>query len=173
VSVRCFVGAFVAVESARLLQSATLTCLDQQLLGRRVARQVPLENYHVTLKFLGEIDLAAVPDVLAVVESLAGHGVSGRVTGLTGFPRASAARMVVAELADHPQLHVWCARLEEEFGSEDRRFRPHVTLLRLRSTRAVGAVEFPEPVAVELEAPRLYRSDQTPQGVRYRPLVPG
>jgi 2'-5' RNA ligase len=171
--VRCFVGALVAAESARLLQSTTLTCLDQQLLGRRAARQVPLENYHVTLKFLGEIDPAAVPDVLAAVESLAGHGVSGAVTGLTGFPRAAAARMVVAELADQPQLDVWCARLRQQFGSEERRFRPHVTLLRLRRTRAVDAVEFPEPIAIDLEAPRLYRSDQTPQGVRYRPLVPG
>ncbi len=169
--IRCFVAAFLTAESAALLQAALREVVDPRLLGRRVARVVPTGNYHVTLKFLGDTEPAALPAALAAVQALSGHDVSAEVPAVTGFPRARGARLVAAELADHPGLEAWWAALGARLGSEHRPFRPHVTVLRLRRPRTVGRAELSPTLPVTLTAPRLYRSDQADAGVRYSPVV--
>jgi len=170
--VRCFVATFLAPESARRLRSAARAGAGG-LLRRPDARQVPLENYHVTLKFLGEVGEDALPEALEAVASLAAHGVVARVTGLIGLPRAGAARLLAAEMAPQPDLHAWWTALQARLGAEERPFRPHVTVLRLRRSRAFAPAALPEPVTVELAHPRLYRSDEGADGVRYRPVSLG
>jgi 2'-5' RNA ligase len=112
-----------------------------------------------------------LPETLAAVARLGGHPVAGRVVGLTGFPRPSAARLLAAELEPQAHLEGWWASLQGLPGGEDRGFRPHVTVLRFRRPRAFRPSSLPQPVAVNLEPPQLYRSDQTRDGVRYRPVT--
>jgi 2'-5' RNA ligase len=168
---RCFVGAFITAESARRLQTVVLARLGRDLLAARSTRQVPRADYHVTLKFLGELSSAAVPQVLSVVDSLGGHPLTGQVAGLTGFPRSARARLVAAELAEHAQLGAWWSQLEARFGAENRPFRPHVTVVRLGRPRSFEPIVLPEPMELALEAPRLYRSDRTAERARYRPVA--
>ena len=167
---RCFVAAFLAGESAERLQSRAGAVLGD-LPSHRDVRRVPQQNYHVTLTFLGEIGPDVLPEALAAVDRLGGHPVAGRVVALTGFPRPSAARLLAAELEPEPQLEGWWASLQGLAGAVERGFRPHVTVLRFRRPRTFRPS--PLPVAVDLETPRLYRSDQTPDGVRYRPVTRG
>ncbi len=171
-AVRCFAAVFLETESASRLEALAAERLDGRLHERGAGRRVPAERYHVTLKFFGEIQPAAVADALAAVTALNGHPVAGAVTGLSGFPRTGSARLVAAELAANAQLEAWWAVLGARFGAEHRRFRPHVTVLRLRRPRTVARVLLPDPLPVTLAAPRLYRSDPTPDGARYRPLGP-
>ena len=168
--VRCFVGAFLEAESARRLQSAAFAALGE-LLRRRDVRQVPLENYHVTLKFLGETPEDALAEALARVASLEAFSSTGQTTGLVGFPRSAAARLVAAELTPEERLSGWWTALQSSFGAEDRDFRPHVTVVRCRRTRRFAALPLGEPVPLALGPPRLYRSDQTAHGARYTPVT--
>lgn len=171
---RCFVATFLEADSARLLRGAYAAWAKSGGLSRR-RRDVPVENYHVTLKFLGEIERAAAADAVAAVAELSGTALETAVTGFNGFPRAGAARVVVAELGTQDELARWWAALDARLGTEDRRFRPHVTLGRLHGP-PVRLDPQPHlqppltPLAIALGPPRLYRSDTGPGGVRYRPV---
>lgn len=139
--------------------------------GKGDARRVPPQNYHVTLKFLGNVDEAAVPQLLAQVAALEGGEVTVPVVSIGGFPGPGRARLVAAELEPHPLLTAWHGRLAAELGAEERDFRPHVTVARLSRPRAFAPVAPIPALELSLAAPRLYRSDQMPGGVRYRPLA--
>ena len=168
--VRCFAAAFLTRESARRLQAVARESLGPRLWQSDHARRVPLANYHVTLKFLGALTEPAAAAALRAVEDLAGRELEARATGLRGFPQRRSARLVAAELETHPSLEAWWAALQKRLGAEDRGFRPHVTVLRLRRPRPFRPLTLAEPVSLVLCAPRLYRSDQTGEGVRYAPV---
>jgi 2'-5' RNA ligase len=141
------------------------------LVPRLGLRRVDPVTWHVTLKFLGAVPVAAVPQVLAAVESLAGQAVGVKVTGFVGLPRAAYARVVAAEIADDEHLARWAEQLAERFGPEDRPFRPHVTVARSRRPIRFRRYELPEPLRVRLEAPGLYRSHLDASGARYERVV--
>ncbi|MFU8816462.1 MAG: 2'-5' RNA ligase family protein [Pseudomonadales bacterium] len=176
-AVRCFVAATVVAESARRLRAAFLALYPEFAAPRRrsgpVVRAVPLENFHVTLKFLGQVPEDQLPGLVRQVAELPAEAVRAAVVGFAGLPRASRAQAVVADLAPHPQLTAWKQRLELDLGVEDRPFRPHVTLFRCRRPGAFAAAALACPLSLQLRAPRLYRSDQLPGGVRYTPLTCG
>lgn len=168
---RAFVAAFLTARSAERVQALARECLAPHLDGERGGRWVPPRNYHVTLKFLGEVE----PDVLEVaadaVTALAGHAVSVRANGFVGLPRSVRARLAALVLDRETHLERWWADLQSGLGAEARGFRPHVTVLRLRRPRMLRPVPLPEPLTLELEAPRLYRSDLGRDGSTYSPIA--
>lgn len=175
---RCFVAAFLTSASAVALQSAfrAVCAEDDGAWPPSLIRRIPLDNYHVTLKFIGEAAETDLPALLAAVASLpegnAGSGVLHTdVCRFVGFPRPAAARMAVAELLPEPRLQNWASGLEAALGAADRPFRPHVTVARLRRPVAFPVRELDRPMRLELQPPALYRSEQTADGVRYRRLT--
>ncbi|HEX7037665.1 MAG TPA: RNA 2',3'-cyclic phosphodiesterase [Pseudomonadales bacterium] len=167
---RAFVAAFLTEPSARRLEAVAHECLDAHLDGGRGHRWVPPGNYHVTLKFLGEVETDVLRDARDAVGALAGHGVSVRASGFVGLPRSARARLAALVLDREAHLERWWTDLQRRLGAETRGFRPHVTVLRLRGSRPLTPVPLPEPLALDLEAPRLYRSDSGPDGSIYSPL---
>jgi 2'-5' RNA ligase len=105
------------------------------------ARWVEPENYHVTLRFIGDIDNAQARDVASVLEECRGPGPVGIAldrleTFGGGRPRAVFARVVPTQpLAE---LQAEQERLMRRVGlaPETRKFTPHVTLARMRDTSA-------------------------------------
>lgn len=168
---RAFVGAFLTDSSARRLEALAHRCLEAHLDRDRGHRWVPPGNYHVTLKFLGEVEAEALGDALEAVAALAGHPVSVQASGFVGLPRSARARLAALVLDREAHLERWWTDLQKRLGAEARGFRPHVTVLRLRGSRALTPVPLPEPLALELEAPRLYRSDPGPDGSVYSQLA--
>jgi RNA 2',3'-cyclic 3'-phosphodiesterase len=161
---RCFIGVFPCTDSAERLSEAVL--LPQ------LARPVPAQNYHVTLRFLGEIVAEDVPAVLAAVAELDGGRVEALVTGFVGFPSPVRARLIAAELAAPPELTAWAEQLAERRGTGDQRlFRPHITVARLRRPARIDAWAPSEPLHLRFEPPALYRSCPVPGGVRYEPVT--
>ena len=101
---------------------------------------VPEENFHVTLKFLGDVPREDLPSVHAAVEDAATLLVPGEVEveGIGAFPDLARARVVWAGVSD-PRgiLSPVHARLNESFARlgakrEKKRYHPHVTLARVR-----------------------------------------
>jgi RNA 2',3'-cyclic 3'-phosphodiesterase len=177
--VRCFVGAAVEPGAAHRLQADFL--MRHPDLARRVgggvvpgnARLVPLPNFHVTIKFVGQVPAADLPDLVDLVAALGATPTRVEVVGYTGLPRPGRAHSGVADLAPHAELADWKRRLELTLGEEDRPYRPHVTVARFRSGAAFAAVRLDQPLVLDLRAPRLFRSDQVPGGVRYTAVTAG
>jgi 2'-5' RNA ligase len=125
--------------------------------GLRGARWIDPENYHITLRFIGDIDDATARDVEDILSEVRRGGFELRIDGLSSFggrkPRA-----LVATLGPSPtmmELQAEHERLMRRVGlePEGRKFTPHVTLARLRDTSNMEVADY-------LSARPLFRSLQ-------------
>ncbi len=143
------------------------------------------ESFHLTLKFLGNIPEQKVDAIGAALE----RAVTGiapfqlEVRGLGAFPNPSSARVVWIGFEQSEPLSLLQARVEKaledlEFPPEDRPFRPHLTLARLKSKENLKALQTylreAEPLVtagtVPVDEVVLFKSDLRPGGARYTRL---
>ena len=111
--------------------------------GLHGARWIDAENYHITLRFIGDVDNATAADVEASLERLANSlPFTVRLTHLGGFggnkPHALYAGI---ELNDTlARLQAAHERLLQRIGlaPEGRKYTPHVTLARFSSGAETG-----------------------------------
>ena len=112
--------------------------------GLSGARWIDSENYHITLRFIGDIDHATASDVASTLGHVRREPFTVTIDGLSFFggdrPRAIVAK--ARPSAPLVQLQADHERLLRRIGiaPEPRKFTPHVTLARLRdaSTHAVA-----------------------------------
>ena len=105
--------------------------------GLAGARWIDPENYHITLRFVGDVDRGTARDITAALAgSRARPALTVTLDALTAFggskPRALVARVVpTPELT---RLQAEQERLMQRVGldPEPRKYTPHVTLARLR-----------------------------------------
>lgn len=142
-------------------------------------RWVPGDRLHLTLQFLGELPLDRVePVAVALATSAAGTGPIGlTLDRITAFPNPSRARVIVALLEAGDALAALVQRMRTSLASlgfppEDRPFRPHVTLGRVRRPPLRGASLAAPLAPVHFEARELilFRSELGPRGARYEAL---
>lgn len=172
---RCFIACFPTIESARALHRVITTVWP--LPG--TVRAVPPENYHLTLRFLGELAESDAHRVARTVAEAEGAPVRCEAVSLTGFPRMGWANAIAVAVGRLPMIHRWHQRMQEidvsaheEVDDERRRsFVPHVTIARSCRPVRVPRVELPRGVELELAVPALYRSESVPGGVRYRAVL--
>ena len=159
---------------------------------RRVREAVPeaavswtrVENIHLTLKFFGNVAvdrIAVISSAAArVVEEFSAFEISVGKTGV--FPKPSRAQVLWIGVSDPSgKLANLQQRLENEFAKEgfekeDRAYRPHLTIARIRRPEGARRVadahlqmEF-EPVEVEVKELVVFRSELSSKGSRYTPL---
>jgi RNA 2',3'-cyclic 3'-phosphodiesterase len=151
--------------------------------GAPSASWTPAAKMHVTLKFMGDLPLDAVVPLGQAIRALA-EGLPAPAPcalRLAAFPSTEDARIVVAELEDPGgamgKLAAKIEKLASKHGvpKDDRAFRPHVTLARLKL--AYDARRWLHPGladgagACRAQALTLYRSDAGPEGSVYVPLA--
>jgi 2'-5' RNA ligase len=101
------------------------------------ARWIDSENYHLTLRFIGEIDDDIGREIAFMLGTVKRHPFDLRIDGLSSFggrqPRALVASVpAVPALLDLQADH---DRIVRRIGIEaDRKYIPHVTLARLRGS---------------------------------------
>jgi 2'-5' RNA ligase len=115
--------------------------------GLSGARWIEAENFHVTLRFIGDVDFAAARDIAASLDEEPPHrGFDVKIDALSAFggarPRALIAR--VAPVAELLRLQADQERLMRRIGlePETRKYTPHVTLARLRNVSAGDVAAF-------------------------------
>ncbi len=153
----------------------------------RDARTVRPEGVHLTLKFLGDVDSARVPDIQSAMNaSAAGAEPFELALGDTGvFPNPRAARVLwVGVEGDIERLSEMQGRVEENmanlgFRPERRGFNPHITIGRLREgvsrsdrRRVVETLfsrEYGQP-AFYVERVGLINTTLHPDGSIYEPI---
>jgi 2'-5' RNA ligase len=155
---------------------------------RWLVRWVAPQNIHLTLKFLGEVDAARIPELTTAL-----HGATENIESFTltvrdlgCFPSAKRPNVIWAGLNGQlPSLVEFARRVEDAFGAlgfprEARPFSPHLTLGRIkREARPPERAAIGETVeqfaAKELgiiaaRAVHLIRSDLKPDGPIYSTL---
>lgn len=145
------------------------------------------ETWHVTLAFLGNQPLAAVPAVSGALDAAVVEHQAFRLRpeGLGCFRRGRQVQVVWAGLEDDPpgalarlRASVVQALLTAQILFEQASFQPHVTLARARrragpsdSAAVLQGLSSPRPWAVGMEAicadVRLYQSELRPTGAVY------
>lgn len=107
------------------------------------ARWIDPENYHVTLRFMGDVDDALGRDIMEMLGAVRRPSFELMLQGLDQFGGRKP-RSVFAAVRTSPalmELQAEQERIMQRLGlSAERNFRPHVTLARLRdaSTRQVA-----------------------------------
>lgn len=115
--------------------------------GLHGARWIDPENYHITLRFIGDVDHATAADVIDGLDRLANsEAFRVRLIQLGAFggdrPRALFAGVEVN--AALQRLQAAQERVLQRVGlePEGRKFTPHVTLARLRGSNAEEIARF-------------------------------
>ena len=111
------------------------------------ARWIDPPNYHLTLRFIGDVDGAAARDIMACLgEARDRAPIPLSIDQLATFGGARP-RSLLARVAPSPELLALQAeqeRLIRRAGAEPetRKFTPHVTLARLRDARPADVAGF-------------------------------
>jgi 2'-5' RNA ligase len=106
--------------------------------GLHGARWIDPENYHITLRFIGDIDERTGEEIAEALTRVRRPGVAVRLSGLGSFggakPHALWARVEPSPLL--AELQAEHERILQRLGlpPEGRKYTPHVTLARLRGT---------------------------------------
>lgn len=116
--------------------SAALSTLQNGVEG---ARWRPIENFHLTLAFIGETDRHGFQDAVEALSGIEAPAFDLRLSGVGSFgdrkPRAVWAGTASSPDLMHLQSKVENALRRRGFDLEKRKFTPHVTLAYLNGAR--------------------------------------
>ncbi len=120
-------------------------------------RWVPVDLFHLTLKFLGEVRSEALPGIEGVLERVAEttETFSMDIGGFGAFPTIRRPRVIWLGVEPSPALRClkqdleW-ALSEMGFERETRAFHPHFTLGRATPNKGAGAFRGLDVLASEL-----------------------
>lgn len=129
---------FTAIEVPEDLHPA-LCAMQAGLPG---AQWVPPENFHITLRFIGEVPEPAFDEIAEALWQIQASGFSLKLSGVDKFggeSKKSKARSVFASVKDEGGLVRLAKKIDATLQSiglepDHRKFRPHVTLGRLKDT---------------------------------------
>ena len=139
------------------LEIPTDVAFDLELMkgGVAGARWLEREAYHVTLRFIGDIDEGLARDLAEVLDAVGGPQFAIRLKGLGAFggTRPHNIFVGVSESPELRRLQAAHERVCQTVGlpPEPRKFTPHVTIARLRQSR-------PDDVQRYIASHNLYES---------------
>lgn len=141
--------AFIAVEIPVELRQAACTVIQplQRELGSSV-RWVPMENMHLTLKFLGDVSPANVDMLSQMLRAEADlfECFDLQLGGLGCFPNPRRPRVLFIGIQAPAALEALQRGIDSAsrklgYESEDRSFSPHLTIGRVKQAARVSAAE--------------------------------
>ena len=113
--------------------------LDLMKGGVLGARWVERDNYHITLRFIGDIAEGLAREIAGELDTISADPFTLRLKGIDAFG-GNKPHSLYASVAESPELRRLQAtheRICQTVGlrPESRKFAPHVTLARLKDTR--------------------------------------
>ncbi|MEC9343056.1 MAG: RNA 2',3'-cyclic phosphodiesterase [Pseudomonadota bacterium] len=110
------------------------------------ARWIDPENYHITLRFIGDVDGRTADEVAAALSRVERAPIELRLCGLDAFG-GNKPHSLYAGVDAGPALNELQGELERRMQriglkAEGRRFVPHVTLARFRGVKSVDIATY-------------------------------
>lgn len=114
--------------------------------GIHGARWISPENYHLTLRFVGDVDERTANEVAGMLDFVERPSFNLTLTGLDQFG-GKKPRAIFASVHPSPaliELQAEHERMMQRIGltPEGRRFTPHVTLARLRDASVIEVADY-------------------------------
>ena len=146
------------------------------------ARWIDADNFHVTLRFIGNADRAQVDDLDSALDRLAAARFAIGLSGVGHFgtdrrPQTLWAGVERGEPLRQLRDRVDRAAVAADFAPDSRKFAPHVTLARLKSAPADRVGRWLSQHALfragplEIDHFTLFRSHMGRGGATYEPLA--
>lgn len=148
---------FVALDLPWVLRTRLATLSGAGIPG---AKWVPPENYHITLRFIGETPGFRAEEIDLALAGLKARGFSLTLSGVGTFTKGGRSSALWVGVERNPQLDHLQNKIETALQRcglepERRRFQPHVTLARLDNVAEGKLVSF-------VQAHNLFRSEPVP-----------
>ncbi|MGB3815737.1 MAG: RNA 2',3'-cyclic phosphodiesterase [Shinella sp.] len=126
---------FVALEVPRNA-AMSLSLLRGGLPG---ARWIDVENFHITLRFIGDIDGRTADEVVDKLDRIERPEFQLALSGIGSFG-SKKPHSIYAGVTQSPEMYALQAEIERicqrlGLAADPRKFTPHVTLARLRNAR--------------------------------------
>lgn len=134
---------FTALE----IPAAVKTHLSLLKGGLPGARWIDADNYHLTLRFIGDIDGRMADEVAAALDRVYRPPFELTLSGLDCFSSGRAPHSLFARVEPTPalvELQAEHERILQRIGlpAEGRRYVPHVTIARLRGTTSADVAHW-------------------------------
>lgn len=179
---RLFIGLTFPKKQRERIYRAARVLRDEDL----PIRWIGLDNFHVTLKFLGEVRPEAVPPIEAAMVKVASATKSfvTEFAGFGAFPTIRQPRLLWLGIGATAALR--CLKQDIEwamgdcgFEAETRAFHPHITLGRADDRGGAGAFRGLDQVVADMDfssevkvrSVDLIRSNISKDGARYSVLA--
>ncbi len=136
------------------------------------------EKYHLTLRFIGEVDTVLLSEINRVLEKISIPSFSITLKGLGNFPLRGNPLTLWAGVEPSSELLQLQHKVERALGTlsldmDKRKFHPHVTLAKLKSARPEWVGEYMMrnslfcSESLEMNEFALYSSELKPDGSIY------
>lgn len=150
----------------------------RQLSGLRDRlRWVQPDNFHVTVRFLGDTPREKIPEILLLLESLASQTpvFELELSKLDAFPQLKQAHVLIWRIKYAEALQHFYERLNlqlQDLGlaTESRHYIPHITLARIKPPQELMIDLYPDELRFLSSTAILYQSELTFKGSVYTPL---
>jgi 2'-5' RNA ligase len=143
------IRSFIALDLPEDLKKGLQNLQDKARKHTDCVRWVKPDNIHLTLKFLGAIEESQVDPIARILENMT-TGIAPfklQVKGFGAFPNARSPKVIWVGMDDNQERVVlFQEKLEETlaaigFAPEKRTYSPHLTLGRVKESRAKRDIE--------------------------------
>ncbi len=110
------------------------------------ARWIDVENYHITLRFIGDVDGRTADEIVDRLDRIDRPEFQASLTGIGSFG-SKKPHSIWAGVSPSPEIYALQAEIEricQRIGlpPDPRKFTPHVTLARLKNCRLDDVVHY-------------------------------
>ena len=131
---------FFAVHAGDAISGQVSRIIEESSIRRAPWRWIRPENFHFTLKFLGDVENRMLPSLHEAARRAASRAKPFRLTmgGIGGFPNLDRPRVIYYGIDEgFAELRDLAGLIEDEcektgFEREKKRFRAHLTLARIK-----------------------------------------
>ncbi len=138
-----------------------------------------LDDLHITLKFLGEVDKSLVNEIIQRLSAKKFKKMKVKIVDVDGFPNLSRPRVIFLSVEDVEgglrRLHEYVeSQLSNMFPRESKPFKPHITIARIKQfyrldDRSISQIRsIIDNVEIDVTSFKLKESRLTYSGPIYR-----
>lgn len=171
---------FIAIDIPEVVKE-NIYNFSRSLLGEdRGIKIIPASNIHITLKFLGDIDISKINKIEEAVKKTANlfkkfkYEISGKINA---FPNTDNARVIFLEVGmGGDQIYRIYNELENNLNRikikrEKRKFSSHITIARLRNRKNIKQLiekcKLDVDIILDCSEIVLFESNLKPDGAEY------